>query len=642
METNDSQRVDDLRKQLRALGYLDAGVDRFVLGSARAERSPWTIAALSSLRVGLLAAALLGPITAAGIGARLPGLVTGPRDAIVVALYLALTFGVAATLFTFLASVAVATLGGTAVASRARAISRAAGTLVAVGCLAYLTLWWRSANVDTWSSPVWTTAALLVAVIVSILVGHAVAITTFAVIAARQPALVSASTTPAASTRWLVVAAGGFAFVAAAGLLLLAAPRDTAPVEQPHLAVVSPGVRLVAFGIDGFDPEVFEPLRAAGRVPALARMFERGTLRIATDESRDPARTWTTIATGQPPDIHGVHSLETRRVAGVGGSVTSGETAGVARTLRGATDLLRLTRPAIASGGELRAKPFWEVASQAGLRVTVVNWWATWPAVGGGQTAPVILSDRATLRLERGGELDAEISPREVYDHLKPQWATIKDHAARMVADVGPMAADAALAATLRRSAELDALQLAMVIQMPAETSDQWDLFAAYFPGLDILQHTLLSTGESLSASAMSARLDAVRSYYVFLDKLLGLFLDGEHLSVLVTQPGRLKGPSHGLMAIHGRRTRHLAPSINGEVRAVDVAPTILYALGVPLSRELAGRARTELFASDFVSRFPVREVPTYGPRRPQGAVRQGQPLDEEMVERLRSLGYVR
>src|SRR5688572_21584911 len=87
-------RVDDLRQQLRALGYLDAGVDRFVLGPARSARSPWSIAALSSLRVGLLAAVLLGPVVATGIGARLPGLITGPRDALVVALYLAVLFGI--------------------------------------------------------------------------------------------------------------------------------------------------------------------------------------------------------------------------------------------------------------------------------------------------------------------------------------------------------------------------------------------------------------------------------------------------------------------------------------------------------------------------------------------------------------------
>ena len=45
------RRVDELRQQLRALGYLDAGVNRFVLGPATDTRPPFAIALLASLRV---------------------------------------------------------------------------------------------------------------------------------------------------------------------------------------------------------------------------------------------------------------------------------------------------------------------------------------------------------------------------------------------------------------------------------------------------------------------------------------------------------------------------------------------------------------------------------------------------------------
>src|SRR5687767_4537124 len=88
-------RVDDLRQQLRSLGYLDAGVDRFVLGAARHRRRPAAIAGLVSLRIGALAALLIGPAAALGIAGRLPGLITGPRDGFVIALYVGALFGVA-------------------------------------------------------------------------------------------------------------------------------------------------------------------------------------------------------------------------------------------------------------------------------------------------------------------------------------------------------------------------------------------------------------------------------------------------------------------------------------------------------------------------------------------------------------------
>jgi hypothetical protein len=70
--------------------------------------------------------------------------------------------------------------------------------------------------------------------------------------------------------------------------------------------------------------------------------------------------------------------------------------------------------------------------------------------------------------------------------------------------------------------------------------------------------------------------------------------------------------------------------------------PTILYLLGVPGSRELSGRPQVEVVDDGFAARVPLRRVPTYGrrvvaPRRPGSA-----PLDREMMDRLRSLGYVR
>ena len=629
----DDQRVDELRRQLRALGYLDAGVDRFVLGPASGARRPAAIAALASLRVGMLAAALLGPAAAIGLRTRLPGLVTSAQDALVIALYLAVLFGIAAIVFSFAASMLVSRFAATTDAGRARFLSRAAGTIVAVGCLAYLTLWWRSANTElAWTAPGWTAVALLVAVLISLLLGHAVAITTFAVMAAKTP--IESPGGASRSTRWLVVAAGVLAFVGASGLLVLASGTPGA-TEAPRLAVVSPGIRVRVFAVDGFDPKVFDELRGAGRIPALAAFFQRGYLRVPAEATWDPARAWTTIATGQPPAVHGVQSLETRRVAGVQGSV---DDRGLPQAVRGATDLLRLTRPAIASGVERRAKTFWEVAADGGLRAVVVNWWATWPASESGPHPPTILSDRATLRLEKGGALDAEIAPKEIYERLRGDWPAIKQQVAATVQERLPPTPDAAIAATLRRSAELDALQLALSARFDSASPD---LVVVYLPGLDIAQHTLLAPAEGSGASALAARLDAVRNYYLFLDALLARALtpSPDSLAIMLTEPGRRASDAFGTLALSGSI---VATRVDGSINSVDVAPTLLHVLGIPASRALAGRPALQAFAPEFLSRYPVREVTTYGDPNVGRTVRQGQPLDDEMVERLRSLGYVR
>lgn len=629
--------VDELRQQLRSLGYLDAGVDRFVLGSVRGAQRPLVNAALASLRIGLLAAALLGPAAALGISARYPGLVTGPADSLVVALYFALFFGVAVTLVSFFASLLVARLPAGWIGQRARGVSRAVGVVVGGGCLLYLTLWWRIATPDlAIVSPVWTVSALAVAVVISFLLGHASTITALALIVASHP---QAMADAGRRSAWrLTLFAGLLAFAAAAALLYAAAPQTAHGEPAPNLAVVSPGLRVRVIAIDGFDPAVMQALSERGSLPHLTEAFAGGAVRISVDGAGDPARDWSTIATGQPPEVHGVHGLETRRVAGLQGSVTSGRQEGITHSLRGATDMLRLTRPSTASGAELRSKTIWEVAADAGLRPAVVNWWATWPATSAGRNPPVVVSDRATLRLERGGALDGEIAPAALYERLRVEWPIIKKEAASLLTGLMPVSSDAETVEALRRAAEVDGLQMAIASRLPTGTSD---LVAIYLPGLDIAQHALLGSSGAITASALEAKLTGLRGYYVYLDALLkeALVPAPDELVVLLTQPGRLASIDHGLMAARGTVA---ATGVAAQARAIDIAPTLLHALGLPLSRELAGTPILGIFTSEFVKRFPVREVETYGRRVSPAALREGQPLDQEMIERLRSLGYVR
>lgn len=631
---------------MRELGYLDAGVNRFVLGPAAASRRPLAIAFLASFRIGCLAAVLLGPAAAIGLNGRLPGLVTGPRDAIVVAAYLGLLFGAGVTVVAFLASLLVAALAVERVTRRARLLARGAGAAVAVACLAYLTLWWRSANAGFgWSAPLWTGFALAVAVAISLLLGRIVAVTAFAVIIARPGALREAGTPEqrSAAANWTAtVAAAILAFAGAAALLVVTSPAESGGGSRVPLAIVPSGLRVRLIAIDGVDPGVVAEMTSAGRLPWLSAALTSTRARLDLQESeavRDPARSWTTIATGRLPGDHGVRGLETRRVAGVQGRVSAAWQSPLGSAIRTATDLLRLTRPAIASGNERRAKTMWDVASEAGLRTVTVNWWATWPAPA--TAAGVVLSDRATLRLEHGGSLDAEIAPPSLYERLRTRWPSIRaDGSAHARAAAASLAWDTpGVRAALERSADLDAIQLALA----REVSDPpADLSVVYLPGLDIAQHLLLAGNDTtLAPTVVAARLQALRDYYVFLDRLLTHVLspDDNELVVVVTEPGRVMAATGGLFGLTGRAA---AANVQTHGRAVDVAPTVLHALGVPVSRELAGVPLTTLFSDAFRRRYPVRDVATYGPPQVPEGTRGAKPLDQEMIDRLRSLGYVK
>jgi hypothetical protein len=641
-------RVDDLRQQLRSLGYLDAGVDRFVLAPASRARRPMTIAVLASLRIGLLGALLLGPAAAVGLGGRMPGLVTGPRDAIVVAVYLGVLFGAAVALAAFGASLAASWMTASArpdaagLSRRARAVSVAAGAIVTIACLAYLTLWWRTANAGIgWSAPVWTIFALAVAAAISLLLGHAVTVTALTLAMARPGRDALSARVPGASWRTSLVG-GGLAFAGAAALLVLTASADTAAnPDAPPLTVRPTGTRVTVLAIDGFDDALHERLRPepGGAAPSsLFTVFDSARADLAPSDSRDPARLWTTIATGVRPESHGVEQLETRRVAGVQGRLTADSTG---RAIGVASDLLRLTRPAIASNVERRVKTFWEVAAQAGLRTAVVNWWTTWPA---SDSAGTVISDRAVLRLERGGTLDAEIAPAQLYETLKERWpelrARAQQRAASFFAAPGsgtqpPLPADAH--AILLRSAELDTTMMLLAEAVGADL----DLLVVYLPGLDIAQHTLLTGADVAPApSELEGRLAALRQYYVYLDSLVSGPARPlpDRTVFVITQPGRLHQGA-GVLAAAGLGARTGARS---QASVLDVAPTILHTLGVPISRSLDGRVADGVFLAEFLAAHPVRHVETYGLRGPIAAAREGKPLDQEMIDRLRSLGYVR
>jgi len=643
---SDDPRVDELRQRLRSLGYLDAGVDRFVLGSARSTRSASAIAFFASLRVGALAAVLLGPAAAIGLSARMPGLVTGPSDAIVVAIYLGAFFGIAIALSTLLASLLVASFSRRAKMSGRRSLGLAAGVVVTFGCLLYLTLWWQTVIAGVgWSAPFWTLSALALAVAMSLLLGHAVSVASSAVaLAASENQTFGAAETRAvkASLSWPVTLASGAVAFGAAALLLTwsAGATRAATVPREPLTIVPSGLRVRVIAVDGFDVRILEELTASGRVPALATAFGDGGIALesagGTADTDDPARIWTTIATGQPPDVHGVEGLETRRVAGVQGSVAMAGPSPIARAIRGATDLVRFTRPSIASGTERRTKTFWEVAASAGLRTAVVNWWATWPA---SPEAGIVLSDRATLRLERGGPLDAELSPATLYDTLRQQWTEIRTRAESRATAAIDFNGEEAARTILRRSAELDAVQLELLSRIATPATD---LSAVYLPGLDIAQHALLGDEPSrLAPSGLASRLEALKAYYVALDRLVGPLLAPaqDELVVIVTEPGRVSGSRGARVALRGVIAR--LPDTTAS-NATSVAPTVLYALGVPMSREFSTGPLIEALDPRFSTRYPLRYVASYGPPSTASATRAGQPLDQEMIDRLRSLGYVR
>ena len=634
MSPEPSQDVDRLRERLQSLGYLDAGVDRFVLAPARSDRGAWAITWRASARIGVLAGVLLGLTGTVALAGRMPGLLTGPRDAVVVALYLGAALGLLVTLGVLLTAI-LATRVLPLVpgfSRRAPGVAVAAGTLAGLGSLIYLTLLWRTVGN---AAPVawWNVVGLVVTAAISLLLGYATRLTVAALLV-RDPSVAAQADTRHGWLWWIAL---GLTGLAGAGLLYAATTRPPKPVAAPPLVVVPTNLRLTVVAIDGFDAGFARAIVARGASPNLESLLSDPVFEIAPTNDADPVRVWTTIATGQSPARHGVEGLETRRVAGIEGRLSVGRS-GLATALATVTDLVRLTRPTVTTGLERTERAFWEVASVAGLRTVTVNWWATWPAAAQDGT---VLSDRAILRLQRGGALDREIAPVTLYDQLRSRWADLQragDTQLEAAWPRPPNPAASSLEALAREAVRLDALAIGLARSVAEPSSD---VVTVYLPGLDIAQHALLGEPRTLAPSRLEERRAVlVRSYRTVADVLAPLLATRDRTVVLVALPGRLGSDVPGILSVRGPGTS--ANIGRTGLRAEDVAPTILFALGVPISRELEGRARPEIFAPDVTTRAPIRWAESWGRRTvetmPSSAQRS---LDDEMRERLKSLGYV-
>ncbi|HEY2943395.1 MAG TPA: alkaline phosphatase family protein [Vicinamibacteria bacterium] len=591
-----------MREELRRLGYLDSRLDRFVL--AAAGTSPLHACRRVAARLGLAGGALFGLTLSLGAAGLDPRLLADSADLAVLSLYLVAALAAVTTVAALVAGLTAAWCG-----RRGRTpppdLSRKIGLTLSLAALAYLVPWWQSHAAD---APVaYRLAAAFVGLGLSLALGRFGAMASVAVLAAGGG---SGRLPEAAASRGRTLP-----LLAAVALLLGAAVSAaayfaSADGDIPDYAVVPSDVRVRVLGVDGLDPRMVDQMIARREMPRMAALLKSGARgRLRVEPERVPAIVWTTIATGRRPEDDGILP------AGARVPLFPGDERRVVRMAGRAWDLLRLTHAPPPTTVLREVKPFWSVASEKGLRVGVVNWRATWPAdpVNG-----YVVSDRAFFTLERRGPRDREAPPAAFARLEEAGLKSAPDRARRL--DLFA----------------LDAADLLRGAHPP-------ELEAIYLPGLDIATVEQLGEAGGSDLATLDARLDAVRSYYRFTDGLIGRAVDGlepGEVLMLVGDPGRLarravRAPEGVLVIIGG-------PAVTvdlGEVSERDVAPTLLHLLGLPVSRELPGSPLEAALDPAFRRSHPVRAIASYG-RRPASRPEDGD-FDREMVDQLRSLGYV-
>ena len=342
--------LDEAREQLRALGYLNGSVERFVFRRAFAGRGGLFLPAILLGAFAAALASLAAAATAEGGFADSPAAVA----ALLVHLFCA-DILVAAALALLLALAA----------DRSRATTGSATAAGLGGAAAVFFLWIGgayslspeiSARAFLWGAPVALAAVLAARSVRSGFLARAYA---------HSRAL------PGRPRRRVFFAAALAGVLAAA---VLFASRSRPSPAPPALAAPRQG-SVVVVAVDGLALDAPGP----GGPDGIRELLATGATGWWPAIRAAPPEIWTDLATGESASRHGVRALA--RVRPAGSPLGLRPPLGTAWYLRHLGPALHLVSSAPVSAADRRRLAFWEVAASAGLPTGAVGWWASgsWP-----------------------------------------------------------------------------------------------------------------------------------------------------------------------------------------------------------------------------------------------------------------------
>lgn len=393
-----------------------------------------------------------------------------------------------------------------------------------------------------------------------------------------------------------------------------ARPTVIAREERPHLLVV---------GIDTATLDALLPMAEAGRLPFVARALREGAYgRLASFGPHRPPALWATVATGKFPYKHGALGEPVHRARWLAPDAKLRLLpTGLERRLDP-----RGRRPEAVGRGDLReAHALWEALPLLGVSAGVIGW----PTARAETPGPSYVLGAGFFERRDAGEAasSAELAERARTFRLLPGDL---DPRVRERLVESPEAVPLALAGDLWRASLAGFL---------AREQPTGGLFL-HLPGLSTVSRRYFGgysdhrfAGRSGGAPERAA--DVLRTYYAELDAALESAWEGlpepKLMAIVsaygVAPPGTFRrawsralgrpalggvtrGAPDGLLLLLGRGVR--PGTLVTEARLVDVAPTLVYGLGLPVARDLDGRVLTEAFTAEFLEDHPLTFVPSY------------------------------
>ena len=382
--------------------------------------------------------------------------------------------------------------------------------------------------------------------------------------------------------------------------------------------------KLLVVGIDAASLEAILPLTEQGQLPFLANLMRQGAYgRLITLEPVARMPLWFSLATGRYPFRHGIVSEEQYRAP----FVTRDARLSLLPVGLGVSRWGPFLGMSVDdSSAPPRAPALWELLRRTGARTAVVGWPAPQRSLAG---ADVLISESLLLHhtpspFDKPPEAVAQaIASRAAATSLSPDsYLPFGDRLDRPLREALKQDLWREAIARQQLSSGADAVFVHLTgLQEAAER---------FFGGYMAFQFEGLQGADLEEASRI------VTAYYAHLDEILDRLwaeLPTPRLMVIAsawgtdevgtlrslassltgrrrTLSGRFDTAPDGILMLLGDNLS--SGTYLDRAHLLDLTPTILYGLGLPVARDLTGTVLTKGFSATFLNRTPLTFVPAY------------------------------
>ena len=422
--------------------------------------------------------------------------------------------------------------------------------------------------------------------------------------------------------------------------LALRPARAAAPAPVPLATEsIEPARRIVLIGIDGIGPDQVGDGISRGTLPAFAQALRRGAHGpLATLRPTEGPPIWTTILTGRLPRDHGIKSFTTYRLAGSqevfellpkGALVAALERTGL------------VTRSPVTAASRKR-RALWEILNAFGIQTGTVRVWGTHPPQ---DVQGFVLSPYFHLLRHDPARAGEALHPPDLLREVTARGVEAEDVERTMLPQfVDVQAQLPADAATWRRELVERALVPDITYERAGAVLRQaYDppFFVMCYQGLDAVGHAFTRFARPERFGDVTSV--EVRRYGAVVDRYAAYLSDRVAEAAAALRPGEvlLVVSGYGMepvrlwrRALYGLTGERPVPSgthagapdgfllavgdgikagaVVSNASVLDVAPTILYLMGLPVARDMEGRVLAEIVEEDFVRAHPVSFIPSY------------------------------